>query len=275
MCCGIWPATIRTSVSHLARNHRKTGFHWDKSDSVPFMAEKASQDLKDSPSVSWSDTVRFIGQLSHDLRNDLNAIELQSAYIGELEKNEELQGEIKRLRAMVSRLALTLQQLSRDVGDVKPTPISYQVTDLMEDMHRKIDHDFPKQNTEINWEIQSGDAMLNVDPQLLQEVFTELFANAFRHDRGKGRLLATAKIENNRFRFTLHEPKDGFDLPTQNWGREPIRKITQRHYGLVLNRVRAIVEAHGGKLHAQYDPNISTLITTLTLPVSSEASDQA
>jgi len=239
------------------------------------MAEKASQDLKDSPSVSWSDTVRFIGQLSHDLRNDLNAIELQSAYIGELEKNEELQGEIKRLRAMVSRLALTLQQLSRDVGDVKPTPISYQVTELMEDMRRKIDHDFPKQNTEINWEIQSGDAMLNIDPQLLQEVFTELFANAFRHDRGKGRLLATAKVENNRFRFTLHEPKDGFDLPTQNWGREPIRKITQRHYGLGLNRVRAIVEAHGGKLHAQYDPNISTLITTLTLPVSSEASDQA
>ena len=35
--------------------------------------------------------------------------------------------------------------------------------------------------------------MLNVDPQLLQEVFTELFANAFRHDRGKGLLLANAR----------------------------------------------------------------------------------
>ena len=231
------------------------------------MGEKAPQDAKDSPSVSWNDAVRFIRQLSHDLRNDLNAIELQSAYVGELEKNEEVLGEIKRLREMVSGLAATLQRLSRDVGEVKPNLISYRATDFMEDLRRKIGNDFPKQNTEINWEIHPGNAMLNLDPQLLQEVFTELFANAFRHDRGKGRLLAKTKIDNTRFLFTLHEPKDRFDLPTQNWGREPIRKITQRHYGLGLNRARAIVEAHGGKLHAQYHPNVSALITTLALPL--------
>lgn len=229
------------------------------------MAESAPQNAKDSPSVSWNDAIRFISQLSHDLRNDLNAIELQSAYIGELEKNEEIQGEIKRLREIVSGMASSLQQLSRAVGDVKPTLISYRATDFVEDLRKKIDDDFTKQNTEINWEIQPGNAMLNVDPQLLQEVFAELFANAFRHDRGKGSLLVKAKIDDNRFLFTLHEPKDGFELPTQNWGREPIRKITQRHYGLGLNRVRVIIEAHGGKLHAQYDPNVSALITTLTL----------
>jgi len=237
------------------------------------MAEKASQDARDSLSVPWSDAIRFLRQLSHDLRNDLNAIELQSAYIGELEKNEEIQSEIKRSREMVSGMASTLQRLSRDVGDVKPNLISYRATDFMEDLRRKIDHDFPKQNTEITWDIQPGNAMLNVDPQLLQEVFTELFANAFRHDLGKGPLLAKGKIDNHQFLFTLHEPKDRFDLTTQNWGREPIRKVSLRHYGLGLNRVRGIVETHGGKLHAQYDPNVSALITTLTLPVASEASD--
>ena len=237
------------------------------------MAEKVRQDARDSPSVPWSDAIRFVRQLSHDLRNDLNAIQLQSAYIAELEKNEELQGEIKRLREMVSRMAATLQRLSRDVGEVKPTLISYRATDLMEDLRKKIDDDFPKKNTEITWEIQPGNAMLNVDPQLLQEVFSELFANAFLHDRGKGPLLAKATMDNNRLLFALHEPKAHFDLSTQNWGREPIRRISQRHYGLGLNRVLAIVEAHGGKLHAQYDPNASALITTLTVPVANEVSD--
>jgi K+-sensing histidine kinase KdpD len=238
------------------------------------MADKPREDKNDSLSVSWSDTIRFIKQLTHDLRNDLNAIELQSAYISELEKDEEFKNELKRLREMVSGLASTLQGVSRAVGDVSPTQISYRAADFMEDLRTKIDHDFPAESAEITWDIQTGDATLNVDPQLLQEALTEFFANAFRHDRGKGALLVNAKIDNNQFLFTLHEPKAHFDLPTQNWGREPLRKISLRHYGLGLNRARAIVRAHGGELHAQYDPKISVLITTLTLPLSGKCSEE-
>ncbi|PYJ13893.1 MAG: hypothetical protein DME93_01810 [Verrucomicrobia bacterium] len=232
------------------------------------MTEKHPQSGKDSQSVPWSDAIRFIAQLSHDLRNDLNAIELQSTYIEELGKSEEVRNEIKRLREMISRLASTLQRLSRAVGEVKPNLIPYSASDFMQDLRGKIDRDFPEESKEISWEIQLGDAMLNVDPQFFEEAFTEIFANAFRHDRGKGPLVASAKIDDKGFLFSLHESKARFDLPTQNWGREPLRKMSQRHYGLGLNRVRAIVEAHGGDLNAQYDPKVSALITTFRLPLS-------
>jgi K+-sensing histidine kinase KdpD len=235
----------------------------------------APQNEKYLQSVPWNDAVRFIRQLSHDLRNDLNAIELQSAYIVELENNKEFKNEIKRLREMISGLASTLQRLSRAVGEVRPTLIPYQAADFMQDLREKIDRDFPKESREISWDIQLGDAMLNVDPQFFEEAFTELFANAFRHDRGQGPLVASAKIDDKGFLFTLHEPKARFDLPTQNWGREPLRKMRQRHYGLGLNRVRAIVEAHGGELNAQYDPKVSALITTLRLPVSDDSLEEA
>jgi signal transduction histidine kinase len=241
----------------------------------PIMPDKSPQNEKDSQSVPWSDATYFIRQLSHDLRNNLNAIELQSAYISELETNEEFKNEIKRLREMISGLALTLQRLSRAVEEVKPNPIPYQATDFMQDLRRKIEHDFPKESAEISWDIQPGDATLNVDPQFFEEAFTELFANAIQHDRGKGPLIARAEIDKNRFRFTLHEPKTRFDLSTRDWGREPLRKISQRHYGLGLNRVRAIVEVQGGELHAQYNSNASALITTITLPVSGESSEEA
>jgi len=239
------------------------------------MADRPPQNGEDSQSVPWTDAIRFIRQLSHDLRNDLNAIELQSTYLGELEKNEEFKNEIKRLREMVSGLASTLQRLSRAVGEVKPNLIPYQATDFMHDLRGKIDRDFPKESREISWDIQLGDAMLNVDPQFFEEAFTELFANAFRHDRGKGPLVARAKIDDKGFLFILREPKARFDLPTQNWGREPLRKISLRHYGLGLNRVRAIVEAHGGELNAQYDPKVSALTTTIRLPLSGESSEEA
>jgi K+-sensing histidine kinase KdpD len=239
------------------------------------MVDSSRENQRDPLNVPWTNMISFIRQLSHDLRNDLNAIELQSAYLDELGKNEEFKTEIKGLREMVSRLASTLQRLSRAVGEVTPTLISYQATDLMEDMRAKIEHDFPKESREIAWDIQLGHTMLNVDPQLLQEAFTEFFANAFLHDRGKGPLLARARVDNNEFLFTLQEPKAQFELSTKNWGREPLRKISLRHYGLGLNRVRTIIEAHGGKLLAQHDPDVSALITTLTLPVSREASEEA
>jgi K+-sensing histidine kinase KdpD len=231
------------------------------------MADAVPENQSDSLSIPWVDTVRFAQQLTHDLRNHLNAIELQSAYISELDGSAELKGEIKRLREMISRFAAVLQKLT-GLGEVKPNLISYRASDFVEDLRKTIAHEFPKESAEITWDIQLGDALLNVDPQLLQQAFSEVFANAFQHDRSKGALVAAARIDGRRFVFTLREPKARFESSTENWGREPFRKITRGHYGLGLNRVRIIMEAHGGEMHAEYDPKGSTLLTTLTLPLA-------
>ena len=230
------------------------------------MADAAPENPSDLLSVPWIDTVRFVHQLSHDLRNHLNAIELQSAYISELDASAELKGEIKRLREMISGLTAVLQKLS-GLGEVKPNLISYQASDFVEDLRKATAHEFPKESAEITWDIQTGGAMLNVDPQLLQQAFSEVFANAFQHDRGKGALVAAARIDGKRFVFTLREPKARLESSTENWGREPFRRITRGHYGLGLNRVRVIMEGHGGEMRAEYDPKGSTLLTTLTLPL--------
>jgi len=237
------------------------------------MADKSSEGSTDSVSVPWSDTVRFVRQLNHDLRNDLNAIELRSAYLGELTQDKELTSEIKRLREVVSDMNSTLQLLSRAVGEVTSNVITYPAGEFLADMRTQIERNFSKESQEITWDVQLQDGILNIDPQLFQEVFVELFANAFQHDRGDGVLVARARISDGRFLFSLHEPKAVFSSDTQNWGREPLRSIKQRHYGLGLNRVRAIVEAHGGELQAQYDPKAATLVSTLTLPVSSRQSE--
>jgi K+-sensing histidine kinase KdpD len=237
------------------------------------MTGKSSESRANSLTVPWSDTVRFVRQLSHDLRNDLNAIELQSAYIGELTQDQELTNEIKRLREVVSALNSTLQLLSRAVGEVAPNLIAYPAAEFLADMRTQIERNFAKENHEITWDVQLQDGMLTIDPQLLQQVFVELFANAFLHDRGKGAMVARARISDGRFVFSLHEPKARFSSDTQNWGREPFRNIRQRHYGLGLNRIRAIIEAHGGELQAQFDPKAATLVSTVALPMASEQSE--
>ena len=254
-------------------NLRIIGFPSDPPSNSNVMAGKSSEATTDSLTVPWIDTVRFVRQLSHDLRNDLNAIELQSAYIGELTQDQELRSEIKRLREVVTGMNSTLQLLSRAVGEVAPNIVTYPAGEFLADMRTQIERNFSKENHEITWDVQLQDGMLTIDPQLFQEVFVELFANAFQHNRGKGALVARARISDGRFVFTLEEPKAGFSSDTQNWGREPFRNIRQRHYGLGLNRVRAIIEAHGGELQAQYDPEAAALVSTMALPMSSRQSE--
>lgn len=232
------------------------------------MAGAAPQDRNNPLSIPWSDTVRFIRQLSHDLRNHLNAIELQATYVNELEENPNLKSEIKRLREMISRLTSTLQKLSRELSDVKPELICYRASDFADDLRKKIAQEFPDTSNEIVWNVEPDDGTLDIDPQMLQEAFIELFANAFQHDRGEGDLVVTARIDKNRFIFTLDEPKTRFELSTENWGREPLCNIGHGHYGVGLNRVRVIIEAHSGEMHARYDSQTARLITTLTLPLS-------
>jgi len=254
-------------------NLQMIGFRSENRRNCEVMADKSSEASTDSVTVPWSDTVRFVRQLSHDLRNDLNAIELRSAYIGELTQDQELTSEIKRLREVVSDMNSTLQLLSRAVGEVTPNVITYPAGEFLADMRTQIERNFSKENHEITWDVELQDGILNIDPQLFQEVFVELFANAFRHDRGKGALVARARISDGRFLFTLHEPKAAFSSETQNWGREPLRNIRQRHYGLGLNRIRAIIEAHGGELQARYDPKAATLVSAMVLPMSSRQSE--
>src|ERR1700704_5799452 len=98
----------------------------------------------DSITVPWSDVVRFARQLSHDLRNHLNAAELQSVYLGELTNDDEMKSEIKRLREMIAQLANALQKLSGDLAPIKTNTIEYGASDFAEDIRRKIANDFPE-----------------------------------------------------------------------------------------------------------------------------------
>jgi len=71
--------------------------------------------------VSMPEVVKFVRQLAHDLRNHLNAAELQSAYLLEIAENDELRDEIKRLRAMVAQVGANLQELTAALSQPRLT----------------------------------------------------------------------------------------------------------------------------------------------------------
>lgn len=212
------------------------------------------------------EVVKFVRQLAHDLRNDLNAAELQSAYLIEIVEAGELKEEIQRLRGMISHVGANLQSLTVALGQPRLTEMPYSAKDFVEDLRQKLETDYRAESAKVKWDVQAGETELQIDPQLLLPALLELFRNAFRHDPAEGPISVTARTENGRFIFSLREPKTKFERSTEEWGREPLRSVSQGHYGLGLHRTRGIIEAHGGELKARYEPDTAFLITTVTLP---------
>ena len=220
--------------------------------------------------VPWENFVKFVRQLSHDLRNQLNAAELQSALIGELTSDEELKSEARRLREMVSQLGVTLQGLSTLVAEPRPTLLPYTMQDFISDLQKKIGDEFPGKEWTMKWDISSAGTTLNIDPQLTEWAAMELFRNAFRHDKAGDQLNVKASVADRRFTFCIREPKAG-EIDPAEWV-QPLQKVSHGHYSLGLRRARNIIAAHGGELTTSFDPASRMLTSTISLPLSTETS---
>src|SRR5688500_8576447 len=111
----------------------------------------ASPDANANPDiqVSMPDVVKFVRQLAHDLRNDLNAAELQSAYLIEIAEAGELKDEIKRLRGMISQVGANLQSLTGALGLPRLTQMSYSAKDFVEDLRQKLETDYPTESANV------------------------------------------------------------------------------------------------------------------------------
>ena len=217
--------------------------------------------------VPMPNVVRFVRQLSHDLRNHLNAVELQAAYMKEVAGSAEVKGEVQRLREMFSPIGSSLQKLSASLADVRLNPMPYGAAAFLEDLRAKLQSQFSDEAGALKWNLDPGDAQVEIDPQMMQQAFLEFFSNAFQHHRGTGTIEVKAECSGEDFLFTLREPKTQFDASTENWGREPFGKITHGHYGLGLHRARSIIEAHRGSYDAHFDSASSSLVTKVALPI--------
>jgi light-regulated signal transduction histidine kinase (bacteriophytochrome) len=221
------------------------------------------------PNISWTELTKFVGQLNHDLRNHLNAIELQAAFVGEIVAEPEGKDEIKRLREMTGEMCEHLQRLSASLGRPKLNPMGYLAAEFVEDLQAKLVLEEPELAAEVEWKNSLGSEVMEIDPYLLQEAFLELFRNASAHDRGEGALIFESRPHDGALEFILREPKTKFERSTEDWGQRPLARICSGHYGLGLFRARGIFEAHHGTLQAEFDPATSSLITTVRLFVAS------
>src|SRR5437762_2846427 len=90
------------------------------------------------PVVAWPAVTSFIREVTHDIRNGLNALDLQAAYLNELAPDDEALVEIQKMRSMISNVTHQLQDISIRLAATPGTKIQYPVADFIEDLQGEV-----------------------------------------------------------------------------------------------------------------------------------------
>ncbi len=221
------------------------------------------------PSVPWERVEKFIGQLTHDIRNGLNALELQLTFLSEISTDPEAVAEVKQLRATLAEMTRQLQAVKLKTGAVSPYTMEYPAGDFFEDLRERFERLHAADAGRVRWEIAAGGIVLLVDPELGISALLEIIDNALHFGTPGGEVVIAAvpAAPGNGVHLSLRQelPQPPAISPAQ-WGREPLHSTRRHAYGLGLFRARRVLEAQSIVLDAAWDPAGNLLTVTLAFP---------
>jgi signal transduction histidine kinase len=221
-----------------------------------------------------------LGMVAHDLRNPLNLLVATTELAGEPNLSADRRGE---LSAIAQRAAQQMNRLIADLLDqariragrlslaIEKIPVGSLVNQAAE-TYRPLAE---QRGVTLHVDSRAGDAMVHADAARVQQVLGNLIGNALKFtDRG-GSIHLCSRLVGTEIVFEVSDTGPGIpaeDLPhlfEQFWQQ---RKGDRRGIGLGLVIAKAIVEAHGGRIHVE-----STLGrgSTFVFTLPAESSDQS
>lgn len=209
----------------------------------------------------------FVSDASHELRSPLTVLRGRIEMLirehregdGVADDARALLREVTRMDRLVDDL-LTLAKAESGTL-IHPRPVS--VEDFAEDLRR----DLPLLGARDYRVRSDATGTIDADPDRLAQVLRNLVSNAVRHTGESGRITVSIAPENGGTAFAVSD--DGPGIPA-----DQLDRIFDRFYrtdegrardrggsGLGLAIARAIVEAHGGRIHADSTPGAGTTIS--------------
>lgn len=215
-------------------------------------------------SIELVDT--FLRQLSHDVRNDLNAMDLLISYAEDLGAGEKARDALEQLHGAIRYGAQRMVRISRAFQRPVPESIPYPVDLLFEDLRDRLSVERPELSGRLHWVYVGKPCRALLDPVLALEAMTELLQNAAAFSPQDAPVQVAAQGDAGgafwRIEQSAPEPLKGM----RQWGMRPLESSRRSHYGLGLFRARQIVDALGATLAFTHDPERRLLRTEVCFP---------
>jgi two-component system OmpR family sensor kinase/two-component system sensor histidine kinase BaeS len=223
--------------------------------------------------------------IAHELRNPLHIIQgnLEGMLDGVYSPDEaQLSATLEETR-LLARLVNDLQMLSlAEAGQLPLHPAEIQVADLLADVRTSFASQAEARRVWLQVDLPADAAGLSLyaDPQRLDQVLSNLVANALQHTLEGGTVtLSARRLPDSGVRLLVQDSGRGIpaeELPyifDRFWRGDKARQRSGGS-GLGLAIARQLVRAHGGEITADSQPGAGT---TFTIDLLAEAAgvDQA
>lgn len=200
-------------------------------------------------------------QYTHDVRNTINCMDLEMELMQDLVTDPEAVTSMNRIREQLRSMELQMRSLSAAFHEPRPTPDRINARVLMQIWREKQAE--LAGTAQTLWHDHLEAEEVEVDVEMMAQVFNELLANANTHSPA-GAVTVSAEVRDGQVCFELREPKKEPVNP-ELWAT-PFSAASRGHYGLGLWGVRNKVESNQARFQQFYDEKAGCLVTEIKLP---------
>lgn len=211
------------------------------------------------------------GNIAHELNNPLTGLRsLAQVLMSQVEVESPNHSDLKEIEKAAARSQGIIRNL---LEFTKPGGQSVQPTTVDEVVNKTLP--FLKsafRNHRIEIDLQSADATIQVEPNLLQQVVFNLINNACQAMVKTGKLTVRSRIAQQKVHLQIEDTGIGIQPEIIDRIFEPFftTKTEGHGTGLGLSLSREIIEKFGGRITVQSEPNVSTQFT-IELPAEVQA----
>jgi signal transduction histidine kinase len=212
----------------------------------------------------------LMADLAHELRTPLTVLQgrLEGLLDGVYARDDRRIAELLDDTRVLSRLIEDLRTLA--LSDAGALPLQKDPTDVVElvrDVVRRMHVEAERKSVSLTVSAAQDSVVSDLDPVRIQEVLTNLLANAIRHTPADRTVTVDVSRTSDGAVVTVADTGEGI-------APEDVARIFDRFYkgaksagsGLGLTIAKGIVVAHDGRITASSEPGRGTAVT-FTLPV--------
>jgi len=201
----------------------------------------------------------FAYTISHDLRAPLRGIQGFSEVLLEDfadQLDETGKGYLERvvkIAANMDRLILDLLDYSR-IGRIVGPPEEIKVERLVKEAYEEVQS--LADDREVKFQIEGDFPTIIGEKSRIKQIFTNLLSNSLKYTENAPTILVKGADQGDRYEFSVQDNGTGFDMTYHDRIFEPFYRLsrTGEGTGIGLAIVKKIVEAIGGKIWAESDP---------------------